>query len=411
MFWRCIVFKLFFSLNVNCCREVVLPLNNKVKLIAMYFPQLHEIPENDEWWGKGFTDWNNVKSGKPLFDGHYQPRIPLNKNYYDQSKIETLRGQTDLAKQNGIYGFCHYHYWFDGKQLLETPTNLILENKDIDFPFCLSWANETWSRRWDGLNHQILIEQKHPPIRERWKRHYDYLIKAWTDPRAIKVDGKPVFVIYRPQRIENIDDMLAYWRELLLQDGLPGLYVVFQMNAELPNRDCLNSFDGIFQFQPFEAIHVPTSGKMSIKNTKLFKFARRLPEHYQDLYRVVRNKLFSKRTIHDYEVTWEKIVQVRVDSKLTTFPGAFTDWDNTARYKERATIFRGASPAVFGRWFAKLVKSMPQRNLPENFIFINAWNEWSECAYLEPDERYGYQYLEEVKRVLAENNAKGEERA
>jgi len=373
---------------------------NDVKLIAMYFPQLHAIPENDEWWGKGFTDWDNVRTAIPMYEGHYQPRVPLNKNYYDQSQIETLRWQIDLARRHGVYGFCHYHYWFDGKQLLETPTNLIMANRDIDFPFCLSWANETWTKRWDARDHHILIQQTHPPTRESWKRHYDYLIKAWTDPRAIKVDGKPVFVIYRPQRIEKIDEMLAYWRELAQQDGLPGLYFIYQKQYELPNRNCLKSFDALFQFQPFETINSPAFDKNSIKHTLLFKLVRKLPERYQNMLRGVREAFVKELTFHDYNAIWQKIVEVHPDQNLTTYPGAFVDWDNTARYKKRATIFRGASPEGFGEWFAKLVDSMPRRNLPENFIFLNAWNEWSECAYLEPDERYGYQYLEAVKKVL-----------
>jgi hypothetical protein len=371
-----------------------------VKLIAMYFPQLHAIPENDEWWGKGFTDWNNVRTAVPMYEGHYQPRVPLDENYYDQSRLETLRWQIDLAKRYGIHGFCHYHYWFDGKQLLETPTNLIMTNRDIDFPFCLSWANETWTKRWDARDHHILIRQTHPPTRESWKRHYDYLIKAWTDPRAIKVDGKPVFVIYRPQRIEKIHEMLAYWRELAQQDGLPGLYFIFQKQYELPNRNCLNSFDALFQFQPFEAINSPNFDKDSIKHSLLFKLVRSLPERYQNMLRGVREAFVKELTFHDYNAIWQKIVEVHPDQNLTTYPGAFVDWDNTARYKKRATIFRGASPEGFGEWFARLVDSMPRRNLPENFIFLNAWNEWSECAYLEPDERYGYQYLEAVRKVL-----------
>ncbi|MFZ5524808.1 MAG: glycoside hydrolase family 99-like domain-containing protein [Pseudomonadota bacterium] len=371
-----------------------------VKLIAMYFPQLHAIPENDEWWGKGFTDWNNVRSAVPMYEGHYQPRVPLDENYYDQSRLETLRRQIDLAKRYGVHGFCHYHYWFDGKQLLETPTNLVMANKDIDFPFCLSWANETWTKRWDARDHHILIQQTHPPARESWKKHYDYLIKAWTDPRAIKVDGKPVFVIYRPQRIEKIDEMLAYWRELAQQDGLPGLYFIFQKQYELANRNCLNSFDALFQFQPFEAINSPAFDKKSIKHTLLFKLVRSLPERYQNMLRGVREAFIKELTFHDYNAIWQKITEIHPDQNLTTYPGAFVDWDNTARYKKRATIFRGASPEAFGRGLARLVDTMPQRNLPENFIFLNAWNEWSECAYLEPDERYGHQYLEVVKRVL-----------
>jgi len=371
-----------------------------VKLIAIYFPQLHAIPENDAWWGQDFTDWDNVKTGTPLYQDHYQPRVPLNKNYYDQSKIEVLRWQIDLAKKYGIYGFCHYHYWFDGKQLLETPTNLIMENQDIDFPFCLSWANETWSKRWDGRDHHVLIEQTHPPTKESWKRHYDYLIKAWTDPRAIKVDGKPVFVIYRPQYIDKVDEMLLYWRELANQDGLLGLYFIYQQQYELPNSNCLNSFDAIFQFQPVEAVNSPSFDKSLIRHSLLFKLMRSLPERYQDILRGVRAKFVKEMTFYDYEVVWQKAVDIRPNAKLTTFPGAYVDWDNASRYKKRATIFRGASPAKFCKWLGKLVESMPQRNLPENFIFLNAWNEWAEGAYLEPDERYGYQYLEAVKRAV-----------
>ena len=203
----------------------------------MYFPQLHAIPENDEWWGKGFTDWVNVKKARPLFDGHYQPRVPLDDYYYDQSKLEVLRWQVKLARSYGIYGFCHYHYWFDGKQLLETPTNLMLANKDIGMPFCLSWANETWSKRWDGRDHHILIQQTHPPDEESWSRHFDYLIRAWTDERAIKIDGRPVFVIYRPHRISKIDEMLSYWQDRARQSGLKGLYFIFQKQYDLPDYE------------------------------------------------------------------------------------------------------------------------------------------------------------------------------
>ncbi len=378
--------------------------NREVKLIAMYFPQLHAIPENDAWWGKGFTDWEKVKSASAQYDGHYQPRMPLNQEYYDQSKIETLCRQIILAKKYGIFGFCHYHYWFDGKQLLEKPTNLIMDNKDIDFPFCLSWANETWSRRWDEQGNQILIKQTHPPSRKSWKKHFDYLIKAWSDPRAIKVDGKPVFVIYRPQRINSIDEMLAYWRELAQQNGLPGLYFIFQKQYELRNTNCLNSFDALFQFQPFEAINSPMYEKKLIRRSLMLSLVRKLPELYQDLLREFKTKFIKKLTFHDYDETWQQIVKIREDQKLVTYPGAFVDWDNTARYKERATIFRGASPNTFTPWFERLINTMPHRNLSENLIFLNAWNEWSEGAYLEPDERYGYQYLEAIKKVMDKND-------
>lgn len=371
-----------------------------VKLIAMYFPQFHAIAENCKWWGTGFTDWNNVRASRPQFAGHYQPRVPLDANYYDQSRLETLRWQVNLAKQYGIYGFCHYHYWFDGKQMLETPTNLWLENKDIDFPFCLSWANETWSRRWDGRDHHILIQQTHPPMKESWKKHFDYLIKLWADPRAITVEGKPVFAIYRPHRIDQIDQMIDYWRELAQQLGLPGLYIVAQKQYEFPTRDCIRSFDGAFQFQPFEAIYSPGFDQGSIRHTAAFKLIQRLPERIQDMLRGLRSMFVKELTFYDYETVWNQIIQIRHEEELDTYPGAFVDWDNAPRYKNRATVFHGAMPETFKKWFGRLVETMPDRALPENYIFLNAWNEWSEGAYLEPDDRYEYSYLEAIEQVI-----------
>jgi len=377
------------------------PMSKKAKLIAMYFPQLHEIPENNKWWGDGFTDWENVKSAQPQHEEHNQPRVPLNKNYYDQSKLDTLHWQVNLAKQYGIFGFCHYHYWFDGKQLLETPTNLAIKHKELNMPFCLSWANETWSKRWDGRDHHILIKQTHPPIKARWKLHFDYLIKAWTDHRSIKVNEMPIFAIYRPHRIPEIDNMLDYWRELSVKAGLKGLYFIAQKQYEFPNTACLKSFDAIFQFQPFESIYSSNFKKASIKNSTYFKLVRALPESLQDLLRsAVANFSKNKPTFHEYDQVWQAILNNPTSKKITTYPGAFIDWDNTARYKDRATIFKGATPEKFEYWFKKLVDSIPNRNLPEPLIFINAWNEWAESAYLEPDESNGFAYLEAVERVL-----------
>ena len=373
-----------------------------VKPIAMYFPQLHRIPENDQWWGEGFTDWVNVKAAQPQFDGHYQPRVPLGFNYYDQSKIETMRWQIDLAKSYGMYGFCHYHYWFDGKQLLETPTNLMLDNKDLDMPFCLSWANETWSKRWDGQNNNILIKQTHPPSKERWKLHFNYLIKAWRDKRAIKVNNKPVFIIYRPHNIQEVHNMIDYWRELALDNGLDGLYLVYQKQYELPDRECLEAFDAVFQFQPFEAIYDFASSSNSLSSTILVRFFRMLPETAKKAFRSLRSQFANGLTLYDYDSVWEHIVAVRTDPDLVTFPGAFVDWDNTARYKKKATVFQNVSIERFEYWLTRLVKSMPKRDIPEPFIFINAWNEWAESTYLEPDEKNGYDFLAALQRALAE---------
>ncbi len=373
-----------------------------VKLVALYFPQLHPIPENDAWWGKDFTDWVNVKRAKPQFDGHFQPRVPQDKNYYDQSQLETLAWQINLAKQHGVHGFCHYHYWFEGKQLLETPTNLMLENKQLDFPFCLAWANETWSRRWDGEDHHILQEQTHHPDKVMWERHFNYLYTAWSDPRAIKIEGKPVFLIYRPHRIEKIDEMFAFWQTLAVARGLPGLFFIAMKQYEDPMPEVIKHFDASMHFQPFEALFSPDYGGPKTEPRLLMAIFYRLPEKVQDALRAIRYKHFPKLTFYDYETVWKQILKVERDQGLPTFPGAFVDWDNTARYVNRARIFLGASPARFRFWFKQLVEVTATRPAVEQIIFLNAWNEWAEGTYLEPDERHGYQYLEAVRDALAD---------
>lgn len=371
-----------------------------IKPIAMYFPQLHRIPENDRWWGPGFTDWDNVRSARPLYEGHYQPRVPLNENYYDQALVATQEWQVELAKRFGIHGFCIYHYWFDGRLLLEKPAENLLKNRHIDMPFCLCWANETWSRRWDGKDNRVLVRQTHPPVAERWQAHFDYLLPFLEDQRAIRVDGKPVFVLYRPQNIQRIDDMVDHWREAAVRSGLPGLYIIVQKSFEYPRSKFENAADAIFQFQPFDTIHSPGFNPQRKDVNLLKKLFSLLPERVQDEFRTLRAMWINQPEFYDYDEVMEYAVRVRPDPKLTTYPGIFADWDNTARYKGRARIFRGASPDRFRFWLDRLCASMGDRNLPENFIFINAWNEWAECAYLEPDERFGTGYLGALKDVM-----------
>ena len=427
---------------------------DKVKLVALYFPQFHAIPENDEWWGRGFTDWTNVKKAAPQFHGHNQPRVPLGGRYYDQSKLETIRWQVELAKSHGVYGFCHYHYWFEGKQLLEAPTNLMLEHPEIDFPFCLAWANETWSRRWDGREEDILIAQTHTPEVQHWEKHFQYLIRAWTDPRAIRIDGRPVFMIYRPHLVKEIGKMLDYWTQRAKESGLPGVFFVAMRQYEYPKPELLKHFHGSMHFQPFEAMASPDyrplptvekqEGSVStIDNNDaiaappltepgfLRLLWRRLPmpiRHFVGLVKwqlvqfllVLPRKAFAllsqslrerlralaarrepKLLIWDYDSVWNQIIKVENDYGLVTFPGAFVDWDNTPRYGKRARLFRGASPERFRYWFTKLVDATATRPVNERYIILNAWNEWAEGTYLEPDERYGFRYLEIVRDTLA----------
>lgn len=381
-------------------------MKDRVKLLAMYFPQLHAIPENDAWWGRGFTDWVNVRKARPQFRGHYQPRVPQGGNYYDQSRKETLAWQIDLAKRHGLYGFCHYHYWFDGKQLLETPTNLVMasKEKEFDFPFCLAWANETWSRRWDGRDHHILQEQTHRPDPAIWKAHFEYLFRAWSDERSVRVDGKPVFLVYRAHRITQIDRMFDLWREEAHRRGLPGLYLVAMKQYEFPVPEVLKHFDATMQFQPFESIYSPDFEKPALETSRALAPVRMLPDKVQEALRAIRYRFFSGLTFYDYDMVWKHILKVERDGGIPAFPGAFVDWDNTARYKNRARIFEGASPERFAYWFRQLVEVTARRPHPEHLIFLNAWNEWAESTYLEPDERYGAKYLEAVRDALAATN-------
>ncbi len=376
-------------------------MKGDTRLIAMYFPQFHAIPENDAWWGKGFTDWVNVRRAQAQFRGHHQPRVPRDGRYYDQSREETLAWQIDLARSHGVHGFCHYHYWFDGKQLLETPTNLAMASARLAFPFCLAWANETWSRRWDGRDHHILQEQTHTPEPARWMAHFEYLFRAWTHDSAIRIDGKPVFLVYRAHRIAQIERMFGLWREEAHRRGLPGLYLVAMKQYEFPVPEVLAHFDATMQFQPFEAIYSPDFPMPALETRKAFAPLRMLPERVQDVLRAARYRFFSGLTFYDYDTVWEHILKVEREGGIPAFPGAFVDWDNTARYVKRARIFRGASPERFAYWFRRLVEVTSRRPEPERIIFLNAWNEWAEGAYLEPDERHGLKYLEAVRDALA----------
>ena len=377
----------------------------RVRALAFYFPQFHAIAENNAWWGPGFTDWVNVKRAQPQFAGHHQPRVPYGQRYYDQSRRETIEWQIDLARRHGLAGFCHYHYWFDGKQLLQAPTDLVLDSPELDFPLCLAWANETWSRRWDGRDHHVLQAQTHRPDKALWLRHFDYLFRAWSDPRAIKVDGRALFLVYRPHLIQQLGEMLDFWREEARRRGLAGLYFVAMKQFEFPVPGVLRHFDATMQFQPFEALFSPDFEGKVFETSKPVMALRRLPERAQDLLRALRYSWFSGLSMYDYDLVWKHVLKVERDGAMPSFPGAFVDWDNTARYVKRARIFRGASPERFEHWFRQLVQITARRPEPEQTIFINAWNEWAEGAYLEPDERHGHAYLEALKRCMDEQQA------
>lgn len=372
---------------------------NLPKIIAFYFPQFHEIPENNEWWGKGFTDWKLVKEAKPLYEGHDQPRVPIDEDYYNPCEKETLKNQAELAKKYGIEGFMFYHYWFDGKLYLEKPMEVFLSNSDIDISFCVTWANESWTRSWVGKPEVFLQKQLHTNDKKIWENHFNYLLPFFKDPRAIKIEGKPVFLIYQPFLVNNSKEMITFWNELAIKNELSGLYFIAIKNHDYQSIDFLSSYDAIMKFQPREAY---ASKDFQVYNVSArFQFLRRLP-HVVQLYLTKINQKISKHKIFDSRKIWDVIITNSYinefkDYKLKVFESAFFEWDNTPRYKNKAKIFTGLTDEEKKTNLKQLIQEAIKNNSP--YVFFNAWNEWSESAYLEPDKKHGFRHLEIIKEV------------
>ena len=330
-----------------------------MKLIAYYLPQFHEIEINNKAWGKGFTEWTNVKKALPLFEGHNQPRIPLNDNYYNLLDVNILIWQVSLAKKYGIHGFCYYHYWFqDGIQALEKPAEILLEHKEIDFPFCFSWANEPWTRTWHGAKgeKEVLIEQRYGD-RAEWKAHFDYLLPFFLDDRYIKIDEKPVLLIYQINKIGCISKMLDYWNELAIENGISGFYVIDMLTAD--GKVCKNKrVSASADFEPGKDLRRISAGGKKLS--------------YDD---ICCSMLWAAHKKNEYRCM-------------------FVDYDDTPRRNEKGTVFFGTSPEKFGKYLQKAIKLSEEEG--NNILFINAWNEWGEGNYLEPDTKNAYAYLEQV---------------
>ncbi len=372
----------------------------KNKFIPFYFPQLHRIPENDKWWGEGYTDWDRVKSAMPHHHMHYQPRIPLHDKYYDQSEENTLRWQINLAQEYNVFGFNFYHYWFDGKLLLEKPLQ-IFKRLDHDLKFCITWANETWSKRWDGKFNEILIQQNHNYDIVEWEKHFDYLLEYFKDERYIKIDGKPVFMIYRPDIFPKVNEFLMFMRQRATNSGLKGLHIVGIKAYEVKYQEIYDPFDAILIFQPRDFFgHCSNDRSKTLK--WLEKKLRNLPEKYQLWLGDVRHK-FQNSTAYSIDDFWEHILKiakgnVEPDSKKI-WTSILPDWDNTARYGKKSKYFLGSSPHKFEEYLKQLIEIESRKQEEDRLFFVNAWNEWSEGAYLEPDEKNGYEYLNVIKRL------------
>ena len=363
-----------------------------IKVIPVYLPQFHQIPENDEWWGTGFTEWTNVKKAQPLFEGHYQPRLPLDDNYYDLSRVETLRWQSKIAKEHGIYGFCFYHYWFNKKLLLEKPMEMLLENKDIDIKFCISWANHNWDNSWTATAGRETTLISHDfDNEEDWIAHFNYLLKFFKDPRYIVEGNKPIMVIYIPNIIRKLGKLIKCWNELALQSGFDGLTFVFQspMSNHTSGWD-RDLFDHAIEFQPGYANYTPPIYPSWLRN-----YSGRLKNFLGIKRKLVAHK---KLRTFDYDQTWKKILDAR-PSSTNAIPSAFVDWDNTPRKMERGSVCIGASPEKFETYFGELVHKAIQE-YKQDKVFVFAWNEWAEGGYLEPDKKFGFGYLKAIKNVV-----------
>lgn len=357
-----------------------------MKLITFYLPQYHEIPENNKWWGKGFTEWVNVKKAKSLFAGHYQPREPYKDNYYDLLDDSVMEWQTELAKKYGIYGFCFYHYWFDGKKVLEKPIENLLNNPKANLPFCLCWANESWTKTWHGAggSKEVLIRQRYGGEKE-WTEHFEYLLQFFKDSRYIKEDNKPVVLIYRTGYMNKCEEMLKLWNNLAIDNGFNGIFIVNMLSAM--DRCAKNKYiSASVDFEP---------GRTRRENGMGQGLVRDFKEKYADKLKKLRvfNRLLC--TVLDYDKINQEMLGKR--HKKNEFRGVFVDYDDTPRRGVKGLVVQGSTPKKFEKYLrANIEKSIDEGN---EYLFINAWNEWGESNYLEPDKRYGYSYLRAVREA------------
>ncbi len=343
-------------------------------LIAFYLPQFHTIPENDAWWGKGFTEWRSVARARPLFNGHYQPHLPGDLGYYDLRVPETRADQAALAREYGIHGFCYYYYWFDGRRLLERPLDEVHASGEPDFPFCVCWANENWTRRWDGRDDDILVAQRYSADADR--RLAADLAPLFRDARYIRIGERPLFVVYRASELPEPRAFADRFREQARCDGIAAPFLAFVEHPGLPSPGEWG-FDAAVEFPP----HGFAAGEV----TPAVQFHS--PNLAVKVYDYVHTaKSAIARPLPDYRL----------------FRGVMTGWDNTPRLPQNGNVFVNAHPANYERWLAAVVAQTAQRNPPEErFAFVNAWNEWAEGCHLEPDEAFGRAYLEATRRAVA----------
>ncbi len=370
--------------------------DNTVKTIAMYLPQYHEIPENSMFWGKGFTDWVSVRNSKPLYQGHNQPRVPLNKNYYDLSKKETIKWQAQIARQYGVYGFGIYHYWFNSKlNLLQKPSELLLSDPGIDINYLFVWDNASWKRSWDNIKfgndwaplYEGDVDRRQSGIlaqldygdEEDWRLHFEYLLPFFKDNRYIKIDGKPAFGFFNQDNDSNtLTKMSEYWNKLAEAEGFPGVAFLGKIK-----ENSVNTTDYHFYYEP---------------EWDAWTWHNQFQRVMNKAKRTVNEKT-SKVNIYDYDKVWEEILKnAKSDTDMQSFYGSFVSYDDTPRRGVRGKVIEHGTPDKFRKYYSELLKISKQKN--KEFVFLTAWNEWGEGAYLEPDETNQYAYLEALRDAI-----------
>lgn len=357
--------------------------SRKIRPIAFYLPQFHPTKENDEWWGKGFTEWTNVAKARPLFRGHYQPHIPADLGFYDLRLSESREAQAELAKKYGIEGFCYWHYWFgNGKRLLERPFIEVLKSGKPDFPFCLAWANHSWMKKlWDPkatFKDKLLMEQTYPGD-EDIKAHFYEVLPAFKDKRYITVDGCPLFLIYAPLDYKEVNHFIEMWRELAVQNGLKGIYFVGQ--GSTINRGEILSLG-------FDAFNDASVFDIQGQRNGLFLILRKIVA-----------RIFKRPITYRYADAMKYWVHPEAKN-ADTIPTIIPNWDHSPRSGAKGLILTHDTPQLFRKHVEEIVNLVKDKNDEKRIVFIKSWNEWGEGNYLEPDLQYGCKRLQEFKSVI-----------
>jgi lipopolysaccharide biosynthesis protein len=352
-------------------------LPGRARVIAFYLPQFHPVPENDEWWGKGFTEWTNVVKARPLFKGHYQPHLPSDLGFYDLRIPEVRQAQAEMAKYYGVEGFCYWHYWFgNGRKILEKPFNEVLYSGNPDFPFCLGWANGSWTGIWHGAPQKTLIEQIYPSD-DDYTAHFYEVLDAFNDPRYLTVKGNKIFLIYNPRELPNARGFTDLWRTLARKEGLQGIHFIAHAVTNNPQEfGC----DACVENAPF--LFTPAT-------------------LWQRMHALLSRILICKKlpTIRSYSVFVDHMNSRPLSP--SQYPLLIPNWDNTPRSGREGFVLQGSTPRLFKSMLeSALVKISQRGNLEDRIVFVKAWNEWAEGNHLEPDSRNGYEYLQTLRDSL-----------